>query len=125
MKGIYLKFFVLEKQMHQHLPVYEWLLEHARKSGIRGGSAFRAMAGFGRHHKLHEDHFFELQGDLPVEIVFAVSSGQAERFLADLRKEGLDIFYIRTLAEFEMTLSSLEDKTGPISSGTSASLKDN
>ncbi|HVC49489.1 MAG TPA: DUF190 domain-containing protein [Burkholderiales bacterium] len=108
MNGIYLKFFVLEKQMHQHMPVYEWLLEHAKKSGINGGSAFRTIAGYGRHHKLHEDRFFELQGDLPVEVVFAVSSEQSEQFLSDLRKEGLDIFFIRMPVEFEMTLSSMD-----------------
>jgi len=28
--------------------------------GISGGSAFRAVAGFGRHGKLHEETFFEL-----------------------------------------------------------------
>jgi PII-like signaling protein len=30
------------------------------KLGIHGGSAFKAIAGFGRHGVLHEDHFFEL-----------------------------------------------------------------
>ena len=36
------------------------VLEQAKKQGVRGGSAFRAIAGFGRHGILHEEHFFEL-----------------------------------------------------------------
>ena len=31
------------------------------------GSAFRAIAGFGRHGVLHEQHFYELAGDLAIE----------------------------------------------------------
>ncbi|MFT3790053.1 MAG: DUF190 domain-containing protein [Rudaea sp.] len=43
--------------------LYEWLLERARKLGIHGGSAFRAIAGYGRHGRLHEQQFFELAGE--------------------------------------------------------------
>jgi len=63
MQGIYLKFYVQENRRHHGILAYEWLLEEARKLGIHGGSAFRAIAGFGRHGKLHEEHFFELAGE--------------------------------------------------------------
>jgi len=62
-----LKFYVHEHRRHHGILLYEWLLERAKKLGIHGGSAFRAIAGFGRHGILHEDHFFELAGNLPVE----------------------------------------------------------
>ncbi|MBS1221689.1 MAG: hypothetical protein H6R23_1309 [Proteobacteria bacterium] len=55
MKGTYLKFYVHEHRRHHGILLYEWLLERARKLGIHGGSAFRAIAGFGRHGVLHED----------------------------------------------------------------------
>ena len=44
MNGSFLRFYVLEKQTVHHVPVWEWLLERANKMGIRGGSAFRAIA---------------------------------------------------------------------------------
>jgi hypothetical protein len=47
----------------------------------RGGSAFRAMAGFGRHHLLHEAHFFELAGTLTVEIEFIVTDAESHQLL--------------------------------------------
>ncbi|MFN3398117.1 MAG: DUF190 domain-containing protein [Sulfurimicrobium sp.] len=100
MQGTYLKFYVHENRRHHHLLVYEWLLEEAKKLGIHGGSAFKAIAGFGRHGVLHEDHFFELAGDLPVEVGFIVSEAEAEQLLGIIRSEGLTLFYIRMPAEY-------------------------
>jgi PII-like signaling protein len=95
MQGVYLKFYVQEKRRHHGILAYEWLLEEARKLGIHGGSAFRAIAGFGRHGKLHEEHFFELAGDLSVEVGFALTEQEADRLLAHLAGEKLGIFYIK------------------------------
>ena len=100
MQGTYLKFYVHENRNHHHTLVYEWLLEQAKKLGIHGGSAFKAVAGFGRHGVLHEDHFFELAGDLPVEVVFMVSDEEAEQFLELIRNAGLTLFYVRMAAEY-------------------------
>ena len=100
MQGTYLKFYVHENRNHQHILVYEWLLEQAKNLGIHGGSAFKAIAGFGRHGLLHEDLFFELAGDLPVEVVFVVSEEQAERLLTLLRKEKLTLFYVKMPVEY-------------------------
>jgi len=105
MTGTYLKFYVHEKRRLHGVLAYEWLLEQARKLGIHGGSAFRAVAGFGRHGVLHEDHFYELQGDLPVEIGFAVSDEEAARLLQVLHDEKVSLFYVRIPAEFGVTVA--------------------
>lgn len=103
MQGCFLTFYVAENRRHQHRLVYEWLLEEARKFGLHGGSAFRALAGFGRHGRLHEEHFFELAGDLPVEVGFVVTREEADRFLAHVGKEGLNLFYLRVPVETGFT----------------------
>jgi uncharacterized protein len=95
MQGVYLKFYVQEKHRHHGILVYEWLLEEAKKLGIHGGSAFRAIAGFGRHGRLHEEHFFELAGDVSIEVGFALDEEEAERLLARLAGETLRMFYIK------------------------------
>lgn len=100
MQGICLKLFVSESRLHNGMLLYEWLLEQARKMGILGGTAFRAIAGFGRHGRLHEEAFFELAGELPVEIEFLVSDDQAEQFLALLKAENLRLFYAKLPAEY-------------------------
>ncbi len=103
MNGTYLRFYVHENRKHHGMLLYEWLLETARKSGIHGGSAFRAIAGFGRHGVLHEQHFFELAGDLTVEVEFLLSEEQAEMLLGVLRREQVRLFYARVPAAFGVT----------------------
>lgn len=79
-KGVLLRIFVLEGQRHHHDELlYDWLLRVARDMGITGGAAFREIAGYGRHERLHERSFFELAGDLPVEVVFAMTDVDATR----------------------------------------------
>ena len=100
MKGVCLKFYVHEHRRHHGILLYEWLLECARTLGIHGGSAFRAIAGLGRHGVLHEDHFFELAGNLPVEIAFMISDQQAAQFLKRVEQEKIQVFYALTPAEY-------------------------
>jgi uncharacterized protein len=93
MQGSFLRFYVHEGQRYAHRPVWEWLLEQANRLGIRGGSAFRAMAGFGRHHILHESTFFELAGTLTVEVEFIVSDEEAHKLLEQVRATKIRLFY--------------------------------
>ena len=93
MQGSFLRFYVHEGQRHHRRLVWEWLLEQANGLGIRGGSAFRAMAGFGRHHVLHESSFFELAGTLTVEVEFIVSDAEAQQLLQRVHAAGIRVFY--------------------------------
>lgn len=94
-----LRFYVSEKRHHGGMPIYAWLLEHAKASGIPGGSAFRAIAGYGRHGRLHEETFFELGGELPVVVEFVLDTARSEQFLTALRPFALKLFYVRQSAE--------------------------
>jgi PII-like signaling protein len=105
MNGVHLRFYTHESHKHHGLLVYEWMLQNARKLGIHGGSAFRAMAGFGRHGKLHEQQFFELAGELPVLVEFILSTQEADKLIALLRDHGLDLFYAKLPAEYGMVLA--------------------
>ena len=100
MNGTLLRFYVHENRTHRHIALFEWLLEQAKKQGVQGGSAFRAVAGFGRHGILHEEHFFELAASMTIVVEFLVSAEQGERLLALVRDEGIGIVYARVAAEF-------------------------
>jgi PII-like signaling protein len=100
MNGTILRFYVHENRTHRHVSLFEWLLEQAKKQGIHGGSAFRAVAGFGRHGILHEEHFFELAADMTIQVEFVVTDDEADKLLALLREERVSIFYARVPAEF-------------------------
>jgi PII-like signaling protein len=58
MQGTFLRFYVHEGHRHRKQYAWEWLLEQGNQLGIRGGSAFKAIAAFGRHHQLHEARFY-------------------------------------------------------------------
>lgn len=99
MSSVYLKFYIAEKQRHNGILLYEWLLEEAKKIGVPGGFAFRAVAGFGRHGRMHEEFFFELAGELPVQVEFVLDAELADKLLDDLRVYKLNLFFVRYAVE--------------------------
>lgn len=100
MKGVHLRLYTYENRKHHGLPVYQWLLDRAKKLGVHGGSAFKSIAGFGRHGRLHEQHFFELAGEEPMLVEFIVTEEQADLLLKLLEAEQLNLFYARLPTEF-------------------------
>ena len=103
MKGIHLRFYTYANRKHGGALLYDGLLARARELGVHGGSAFRAIAGFGRHGRLHEQHFFELAGDVPVLVEFILGDDQADALIDLLRREKIHLFYARVATEFDVT----------------------
>jgi PII-like signaling protein len=112
MQGSLIRFYVHENQRHHGRLVWEWLLEQANRLGVRGGSAFRAMAGFGRHHVLHEAHFFELAGTLTVEVEFIVTAEESKTLLDLLEREKIRLFYAQLPASFGVINPDVADTPG-------------
>jgi len=90
-----LSFYISEKQHHDGKLLYEWLLEEARGMGVHGGSAFRAIASFGRHGKMHEETFFELAGELAMKVEFILDDALAEQLLGKVREQNMKVFYVK------------------------------
>jgi len=112
MEGTFLRFYVEEKQRHHGVLLWEWLLEKANALGIRGGSAFRAIGGFGRHHALHESRFFELAGSVGVEVEFIVNDEEMRQLLALVLHEKIRMFYARIPAQFGVINPDPDDPIG-------------
>ena len=102
MQGYQLSFFTQQDRRHGALPLGEWLLQEARRLGVRGATLSPASQGFGHDRTLHAAHFFEL-ADRPVEVTMAVTADEADALLRRLAEERLRIFYIKTPVEFGMT----------------------
>lgn len=101
MEGICLRILVDESRKQKGIPLYEWILEKALKAGIRGGSAFRAIAGYGRHCSIHEEHFFELAKALPVEVLFIINQEEFDYLLNLFKEEKIELFYSTSRVEFD------------------------
>ncbi|HVK54382.1 MAG TPA: DUF190 domain-containing protein [Burkholderiales bacterium] len=106
MDGVYLRIFTTEKRKHEGMALYEWLLELARGMGIGGGSAIRAISGYGRHKRLHEETFYELASDLPVEVVFVLTQDQSDKLLQLIASNGLSLLYVKDKVKWGYTGSS-------------------
>lgn len=102
MNAICLQVFISEASRHHGKLTYEWLLDTAQELGVAGGSAFRALAGFGRHGR-HDVGFFELAGELPVVVEFFVDAAAADRILNAIAAAGLQLVYAKLPAEIGVT----------------------
>jgi PII-like signaling protein len=102
-EGVVLSFVLHEKHSYKGKPLYDWLLGKAQQLGIPGGSVYHGIAGYGRHGVLHEQHFFELAGDLPVQVIFICSEAAAQTLLDAVVAEKLSLFYAITPARYGIT----------------------
>lgn len=100
MNACSLRFYMHENQKHRGVLLYEWLFEQARKQGIHGGSAFKAMAGYGRHGVMHEQTFFELAGENTVLVEFILDDAEAATMLRIAQEDGAPLFWARFPAEY-------------------------
>ena len=102
MNAVCLQVFVSEASRHHGKLTYEWLLDTAQELGIAGGSAFRAIAGFGRHGR-KDVGFFELAGELPVVVEFFIDAAKADPLLKAIAEAELKLVYAKFPAEIGMT----------------------
>ena len=108
--GSLLRFYVHAAHRHGGMLVWEWLLKHAADIGVRGASAFRAIAGFGRHHVLHEQPtYFDLRSSVTVEIDFFVSDREARALIELVHKARLRIFFAQMSTQFTVINPDRED----------------
>lgn len=103
MQTVVLKFYVSEKQHHHSELMHEWLLRLGQQMELPGGSAFRAIAGYGKHGRLHEETFFELAGELAVAVEFILEAQQADQLIAAVTAEKLHLHYVRYAVEEGIT----------------------
>ena len=49
---------------------------------------------------MHEETFFELAGDLPVELEIVAQQDQIDQLMERIRQEKLKVFYVKFPAEY-------------------------
>jgi len=102
-ESVLIKIFVPENQTHQGELLFEWVLEQAKALGIPGGTAFRAVAGYGRHGHLHQEGYIDLAPNLPMQLQFVGDELQIQKLLDLLHVERISAFYVRSRVEVGFT----------------------
>lgn len=66
-----LRVFIGESDKHHGRPLYEAIVDEARKRGLAGATVLHGVLGFGAHSRIHRAKVLQLSEDLPlvVEIV--------------------------------------------------------
>lgn len=79
-----LRIFVGELDTHEGQPLYQWLIEEAKRQGLAGATALRGLEGFGVHNQLHTAKLLELSVDLPVVVEIIDTDDRIDAFMATL-----------------------------------------
>lgn len=87
-----LRIFIGESDRHHGRPLYEVIVEEARKQGLAGATVLRGCLGFGANSRIHTSKILRLSEDLPMVIEIVDKPEQIEAFLPFLDRmitEGL------------------------------------
>jgi len=79
-----LRIYLGELDTHGHRPLYEVIVEMARKRGLAGATVLRGIMGFGESNRLQVAKILRLSEDLPVVIEIVDKPERIEAFLPDL-----------------------------------------
>jgi hypothetical protein len=81
-----LRIFIGESDKHGHRPLYEGIVEEARKRGMAGATVVRGVMGFGKASRIHTAKILRLSMDLPIVIEIVDKPERIAAFLPDLDK---------------------------------------
>ncbi len=87
-----LRIFIGESDKVGPKPLYEVVVEEARKRGMAGATVLRGFLGFGANSRIHTAKVLRLSEDLPIVIEIVDSEENIRAFLPELDvliREGL------------------------------------
>ncbi len=87
-----LRIFIGESDRFQGRPLYEVIVQEARRRGMAGATVLRGVMGFGADSRMHTAKILRLSEDLPMIVEIVDNPERIAEFLPDLDKwikEGL------------------------------------
>lgn len=79
-----LRIFIGEGDKVAGRPLYEIIVELARKRGMAGATVLRGQLGFGAHSRIHTAKILRLSEDLPIVIEIVDKPERIEALLPEL-----------------------------------------
>jgi PII-like signaling protein len=79
-----LRIFVGESDRHAGRPLYEFIVDAARRRGLAGATVLRGILGFGANSRIHTAKILRLSEDLPMVIEIVDSPEKIAAFLSEL-----------------------------------------
>jgi uncharacterized protein len=79
-----LRIFIGESDKIHGRPLYEILVEEARRRGLAGATVVRGCLGFGANSRIHTSKVLRLSEDLPIIVEIVDTEERINAFLPDL-----------------------------------------
>jgi PII-like signaling protein len=83
-EGQLLRIFVGEADRWEGRPLYEAIVETARRQGLAGATVWKGFMGFGAHSRMHTAKILRLSEDLPIVIEIVDAAEKIRAFLPSL-----------------------------------------
>ncbi|CAD7376355.1 MULTISPECIES: DUF190 domain-containing protein [Pseudomonadota] len=99
MHGYQVTFYTQQDRMHGSTPLAQWLLDEAKKLGIRGATLDGALQGLGHDGTVHAINMFDFS-DQPVQVTMVLTTKEVERLFSQLDDAQVRVFYTKIPAEF-------------------------
>jgi len=80
-----LRIYIGDQARHMGSPLYQWIVEEARRKKMAGATVFRGNMGFGASSRIHTDKILRLSEDLPVVVEIVDRPDRIEALLSDLK----------------------------------------
>ena len=91
-EGVLLRVFIGESDLHHGRPLYEHIVEEARKRGLAGATVLRGIMGYGAASRVHTAKLLRLSEDLPIVVEIVDAREKIDAFIPFLNEvvtEGL------------------------------------
>jgi PII-like signaling protein len=79
-----LRIYVDETDKFEGRPLYEVIVEQARRRGMAGATVMRGALGFGAHSRIHTAKILRLSEDLPMIVEIVDKPERIAEFLPEL-----------------------------------------
>ena len=79
--GKLLRIFIGEGDRFEGQPLYQWIVEEARRQGLAGATVLRGLEGYGAHSRIHTAKVLRLSTDLPIVIEIVDADEKIANFL--------------------------------------------
>jgi uncharacterized protein len=79
-----LRVFIGESDKHHGRPLYEAIVQEARRRGLAGATVLRGTMGFGANSRIHTAKILRLSEDLPMVVEIVDEPDKIAAFLPDL-----------------------------------------
>ena len=79
-----IRVFIGESDKHHGRPLYEAIVEEARRRELAGATVLRGIMGYGASSRMHTNKILQLSEDLPLVIEIVDEPGRIDDFMTYL-----------------------------------------